>query len=141
LGRSSRPSRCASSWREPNDPDTWIATDASGRSIEKFATFDHEHRHAPLAERAEQLLALVDGRRARDLRCVQRLGQHVDLIEVLADDEDLLSRVPRDEVLHHADLRVRRGGETVALVVGGGRVLHAVGRREVDAHLVADGRR
>jgi hypothetical protein len=49
--------------------------------------------------------------------------------------------VPRDEVLHHADLRVRRGGETVALVVGGGRVLHAVGRREVDAHLVADGRR
>jgi hypothetical protein len=45
----------------------------------------------------EQLLALVDGRRARDLRCVQRLGQHVDLVEVLADDEDLLSRVPRDE--------------------------------------------
>jgi hypothetical protein len=35
-----RPSRCASSWRLPNVPDTWIATEASGRSIEKFATFD-----------------------------------------------------------------------------------------------------
>src|SRR5665647_2925755 len=33
-----RPSRCASSWREPNDPLTWIATAASGRSIEKLAT-------------------------------------------------------------------------------------------------------
>lgn len=36
----SRPSRCASSCREPNVPEIWIATDASGRSIEKFATFD-----------------------------------------------------------------------------------------------------
>jgi hypothetical protein len=33
-----RPRRCASSWRDPNEPDTWIATEASGRSIEKFAT-------------------------------------------------------------------------------------------------------
>ncbi len=35
-----RPRRCASSCRDPNEPDTWIATDASGRSIEKFATFE-----------------------------------------------------------------------------------------------------
>ena len=33
-----RPSRCASSCREPNDPDTWMATEASGRSMEKLAT-------------------------------------------------------------------------------------------------------
>ena len=40
LGRSSRPSRCASSCRDPNVPDTWIATAASGRSMEKFATLE-----------------------------------------------------------------------------------------------------
>ena len=44
FGRSSRPSRCASSWREPNEPDTWIATSASGRSIEKFATLETTSR-------------------------------------------------------------------------------------------------
>ena len=38
LGRSIRPSRCASSWREPKAPETWIATCAEGRSMEKLAT-------------------------------------------------------------------------------------------------------
>ena len=61
LGRSRRPRRCASSWREPNEPDTWMATDASGRSIEKFATFETTSSEiSPDAERLVELLALVD---------------------------------------------------------------------------------
>ena len=35
-----RPSRWASSWREPNVPEIWMATLASGRSTEKLATLD-----------------------------------------------------------------------------------------------------
>src|SRR6266545_1425275 len=35
-----RPSRCASSCRLPNVPETWMATFASGRSSEKLATLD-----------------------------------------------------------------------------------------------------
>ncbi len=35
-----RPRRWASSWREPNCPEIWMATLASGRSIEKLATLD-----------------------------------------------------------------------------------------------------
>ena len=66
FGRSRRPRRCASSWREPNEPDTWIATVASGRSTEKFATFETTSTGVPaVAELLEQPLALVDGRRAR----------------------------------------------------------------------------
>ncbi|CFE81426.1 Uncharacterised protein [Mycobacterium tuberculosis] len=40
LGRNIRPSRCASSWREPNVPETCTATAASGKSMEKLATLD-----------------------------------------------------------------------------------------------------
>jgi len=35
-----RPSRCGSSWREPEVPLTWIATLASGRSMAKLPTFE-----------------------------------------------------------------------------------------------------
>ena len=40
LGARIRPSRCASSCRDPNVPETWIATAASGRSTEKLATLE-----------------------------------------------------------------------------------------------------
>ena len=40
LGRTIRPSRWASSWREPKEPETWTATLAPGRSMEKFATLE-----------------------------------------------------------------------------------------------------
>ena len=35
-----RPSRCASSCRLPKVPEIWIATEASGKSIAKFATLE-----------------------------------------------------------------------------------------------------
>ena len=44
-----------------------------------------------------------------------------------------------DQLADDADLRVRRGGEPVALVVGRRRVLEAVAGGQVDAHLVAGG--
>ena len=126
FGRSRRPRRCASSCREPNDPETWMATVASGRSIEKFATFDT----TSTVDRARRG---TPGRAARARRsgvapvsfgASERLGELVDLVEVLADHEDALARVlARRARLHDAELRGRGRREPVALVVGGGRVL------------------
>ena len=64
-----RPRRCASSWREPNVPDTWISTLASGRSMAKLPTFDRI-RTADLAgaEACVQVLALGVGGLAGDER-------------------------------------------------------------------------
>ena len=69
----------------------------------------------------------------------ERLGEHVDLVEVLPDHEDALAGVALDEVAHDADLRRCGRGEAVALLVGGRGVLEAVAGGQVDAHFVAGG--
>ena len=94
LGRSSRPSRCASSCRDPNEPDTWIATAASGRSIEKFATLLTTSR-LDLAgpERLEEPLPLLDGGVALDDRGVEVGADLVELVEVLPDHQRRLAGV------------------------------------------------
>ena len=74
-----------------------------------------------------------------ELRCAERVGELVDLVEVLADHEDALAGVLGDELAHDAELRGRGGGEPVALVVGGCRVREPLGLRQVDPHLVAGG--
>ena len=38
------PEPLPSSWREPNAPETWMSTSASGRSTAKFPTFDSTMR-------------------------------------------------------------------------------------------------
>ncbi len=93
FGRSSRPSRCASSWREPKVPETCTATDASGRSMEKFATLDTTSVWiSPRAERVEQQLALGVLGRPLDHRGVELLAQLVELVEVGADHQGRLVR-------------------------------------------------
>ena len=56
---------------------------------------------------------------------VERVRELVDLVEVLADDEDALARVPLDQLPHDVELRRRGRGEAVALVVGRRRVARA----------------
>ena len=62
-GRSTRPRRWASSWREPKVPETWIATDASGRSIEKFATWNGEATRLTVAAGKLRAEGLIDYKR------------------------------------------------------------------------------
>ena len=107
LGRSTRPRRWASSWREPNVPDTWIATDASGRSIEKLATLLTTSSWISPARnawnsfwRSATVVSPVMTRR------VEALGQRVELVEVLADDQGRLAAVPLDELRHDPVLGV-----------------------------------
>ncbi|CAM5587566.1 hypothetical protein SANTM175S_01512 [Streptomyces antimycoticus] len=72
-------------------PETWTATVASGRSIEKFATFETTSTvSSPCRKDVEELLPLGVGRLALDDRCAQVLAQLVELVDVLADDEGLL---------------------------------------------------
>ena len=67
---------------------------ASGRSIEKLATFDTTSSDdLAAAERVEQPLALLDRGLALDDRRVEPLAELVELVEVLPDDEHLLAAV------------------------------------------------
>ena len=61
-----RPSRWASSCREPNVPEIWIATDASGRSTAKLATFE------TASKRIEPALNCVNNSSRRLCRVVWR---------------------------------------------------------------------
>ena len=88
FGRKTRPRRCASSWREPKVPDTWIATLASGRSIAKLATFETIRLlDAPVAELAVESLALVLRGLAGDEVDTGHGADLRELLQVHADDE------------------------------------------------------
>ena len=67
----------------------------------------------------------------------ERLGELVDLIEVLADHEDALALVLRHELAHDAQLGRSRRRQAVPLVVGARGVLEPLLGGQVDADLVA----
>ena len=90
-----RPSRCASSWREPNVPETWISTLASGRSMAKLPTL-REDQHAAARRggtRRRGPRARVFGVCPVISGASERSRQRLELVEVLADDQDLVARV------------------------------------------------
>ena len=135
-----RPSRCASSWREPNEPDTWMATDASGRSIEKLATLlTTSLVISPVRNASNSRWRSLHGGLAGDEVRVQVLRERVQLVEVLADDQGRVALVLGDELLDHAVLARGGRGEPVLLLRLGGRVGHAVGVGQRQAHLDAVG--
>ena len=74
--------------------ETWMATVASGRSIAKLATLETTSTGMlARAELLEEPLALLDRGGAGDQRGVQPRGELVELVEVLADDQDLFAGV------------------------------------------------
>ena len=70
-------------------------------------------------------------------RGVERNREIVDLVEVLADDEDAFALMLPYQLLDDLEFRWGGGGEAVAGVIGGGGVLQPLLLRQVDAHLVA----
>ena len=60
-----------------------------------------------MPEVAEQSLALLDARGSGDDWRIEVLAELCELIEVLADDEDLVVRVLVDEFFDKPDLLVR----------------------------------
>ena len=98
-------SRWASSCREPNDPDTWIATPASGRSMEKFATLlTTSSRTSPARKASNSRCRSTHRGLPGDDRSPQPLGQLLELVEVLPDHQRRLAVVPGDQLVHHRGL-------------------------------------
>ena len=96
-----------------------------------------EHADASLSKIREETLAFLDGRGPGDDGGVEMLAEFGQLIEVLADDEHLIVRVLRDELLDEGDLLRGRRGEPVPVLGLGHGVGHAVGVRERHANLDA----
>ena len=89
-------------------PDTWIATVASGRSIEKLATLlTTSSGISPVRNASNSRSRSLHRGLALDDRRVQALAELVELVEVLADDQHLLAVVLLDESLDDRHLRRR----------------------------------
>ncbi len=98
-------------------PETWIATLASGRSMEKLATLlTTSGRDLAGAEGVVEALALLDRRLAGDDLGAEPLGHLVELVEVLPDDERRLAGVLLGELLDDGELGVGARREAVALL-------------------------
>ena len=142
LGRSSRPSRWASSWRDPNDPDTWIATVASGRSMEKLATLLTTSRSSSpcrnaLNSRSRSLTGvspLITGASSRSPSS-SSWSRYCPITSVGSP------RCLRHELLDQAGLGAGAGREPVALLGLGGRVGEPLALGQRHPHLDAVGRR
>ena len=130
LGRRMRPSRCASSWREPNVPETWISTLASGRSMAKLPTFERIRcRISPRRNLPYRSSRSAFGVWPGDERQVEALGEPAELLEVLADDRARARRgsgssSSADDVVLGRVL----AGEAVLVAPLGDGVFHAHGR-------------
>ena len=99
-----------------------------------------EHALLAAPEGLEEALALLDAGLARDSRCPHVLGDLGELVEVLADDEDLLVGMSLDELLDQPGLLRGCGRESIAIVRLGRGVDEALGVGEGDADLDALGR-
>src|SRR5258708_444347 len=135
-----RPSRWASSCREPNVPEIWIATDASGRSTAKLATFETASKRIEPAlncvnNSSRRLCRVVPVKR----RTVEIIRQFAELLYVHSDDQGLRIRVIRKNLAHHVFFeRIFRGD--AKLVAGDPhRVVHTHRPRHRAAHFVALG--
>ena len=142
LGRSRRPRRWASSWREPKEPETWIATSAEGRSMEKFATLETTSSPTSPVRKASKS-------RCRSLTGVSPLITGASRAAASSSSWSMYcpitsvgcAGVLRDQVAHDVDLVVGARRQPVALLGLGGRVDQPLVGRQGDPHLDAVGRR
>ena len=93
------------------------------------------------AERVEQPLALLVRGRALHDRRVQVFAELVQLVDVAADDQHLVVRVPVDQRPDHRQLGAGGGRHPVALLGLGRRVRHPLGVGQRHPDLGALGRR
>ena len=87
------------------------------------------HQRGDLAhpERLEQALALPHRGLAGHQWRLQGLGELVELVEVLTDDQGLLARVLLQQFADHSGLGRGMGGESIAVVELGDGVDHPLG--------------
>ena len=110
--------------------------------MEKFATLETTSvADLAVAERVEELLPLLVGRRPLDHRGVQRGAELLELVEVGADHQRRLVGVPLEHPADHRQLRLRGGRDPVPLLGLGDGVGHPLLVVEGDPHLDALGRR
>ena len=101
---------------------------------------DEQRKFAP-AELAEQPLAFGQLGLAGDERRIEFFGEITELAEVRPDHQRLFALVPRDQPAYDRSLDVARGGDAVAILGLGGRILQPLVVGQRDAHLDAFGRR
>ena len=98
---------------------------------------DHEDHDLTGAEGVIKALTLTHRRRPRDNRGTQVLRQLLQLVHVGADHQRGLTRVARQDPVHHCDLPGCRGRQAIALVIVRRRVGHTLTGAQGQAHLRA----
>jgi len=93
------------SCREPNVPETWMASEASGRSIAKLATFETASTRMRLAEIGKQLVAFALRRTAGDDGSPSGFASAFQLIEIHADQQRGFARMPVEDGADGVDFR------------------------------------